>query len=113
MKQSFFKSSVVLVLVTMLLANSSFALEILIHDSHGHESHGEMVVTETHGAEPVAMEDMSGDDCVCDEICCLSSVNFGNSGALAQALYATDHKTHRVDHYQSVFLDPYLEPPTT
>lgn len=100
-------------LVTLLLANSSFALEILAHDSHDHNSHnGGMVMADMQGdTEP--MEEQTSENCFCDEICCLSSINLAGTESKVQAVESTNIKVGRIDHYQSIFLDPYLEPPTT
>ena len=111
-------------LIVLLLVNSSFALEILTHGSHQHDA-AQIGQHETHSipamavmgqtAEQPASYDsvnVSADDCLCDDICCVSSVGFGLgvSGnpipSLGQSLPGNPN------FYSSVSLDLLLPPPT-
>ncbi len=106
-------------LILLMLANSSFAFELLTHDGHAHDE----AVAELHGVGDAAMANHHGvqsqledslamdDDCVCDEICCESSVEF-TSVLLATVLHdllVVDPDRHNL--YQSVSLELLLPPP--
>ena len=111
-------------LIALLLSNSTFALEILTHGSHQHdtaemgqhEMHSQSAMAEMgqHGEHSTGSAglELSLDDCLCDDICCVSSVGFG--------LGVNDDSTPLLDRslvgnpnfYRSVSLDLLLPPPT-
>ncbi|MDA1369757.1 MAG: hypothetical protein O2971_03215 [Proteobacteria bacterium] len=105
-------------LIMLLLTNSSMALEFITHDGHqhaassGYESHS----MASHDASTMdstnpAME--QGDkDCLCDDICCVSSVGFGSISSQRQSLPNQSLSSRFSNHYQSIALDLLLPPPT-
>ena len=120
-----FKNLIAL-MVMLMLANSSLALEIVTHDGHGHEQTESMIdmpVIDMHSAhEAVLSSDHVNsdktsfghvdDDCICDEICCVSSVDFGSglkAGSFPDNAFAYQRPSN---HYASVSLDLVLQPPT-
>ncbi len=105
-------SSVALLLIALLLANSSYALEIIAHDSHAHDPVGHAMEMDMTAGETMTTDTAGSDDCLCDEICCLSSMNLTAADTGSQSLVSVSCKAGRPDLYQSVFLDPYTEPPT-
>ncbi|MEX0963522.1 MAG: hypothetical protein WDZ52_05710 [Pseudohongiellaceae bacterium] len=107
-------------LVMLLLSNSSLALEILTHDGHQH--------AEPHKAQHAmhAMHDMSeaqtdlpaldnlehAEDCICDDICCVSSIGFGLSVNGDQFLPFVENRIASSNFYRSIAIDILLPPPT-
>ena len=120
-------SSLCALLVLLLIANSSQALEVLAHGSHGHDSvsHESLItmdiaqdLTENcdscdhHASHPQNNTQPEHDDCFCDELCSLSSLGFG-SALLNGPMPASASVNGRLpDYYQSISLDLLLPPPT-
>ncbi len=106
-------------LVMLLLVNSSYALELLTHQGHGHsalsDSYGEMTEYHSHQHDMVEADSASGDaaqDCFCDEICCVSFADFGNAVGSAAMHAFRNSAVSAPDNYQSIYLDLFLPPPT-
>ena len=112
-------------LTLLLLSNNSLALEILTHDSHQHlavaNAHGghEMPSPETEIERSANVQNASYDqyqhdekDCVCDEICCLSSVDISAYLRNNQSILEGSHKSVLPCHYRSIILNLSLPPPT-
>ena len=109
-------------LIMLLLTNSSMALESITHEGHehaassGNESHSMASHDASHAASTMdstnpAME--QGDkDCLCDDICCVSSVGFGSISSQRQSLPNQSSSSRFSNHYQSIALDLLLPPPT-
>lgn len=123
MKRSFLNRRLIMTLMLVMLVDGSFALELLTHApapaavataDHAH-MHG-MAYDMNHQADQAAPQsEISAhvEDCVCDEICCVSSVNLlaSNSGLIQNQ---TDDPSGWLPAlYQSVFLDMVLPPPTS
>ena len=114
-----------LFLTLLLFSNNSFALEILTHDSHqhlavanAHDGH-EMPSPEMEIERPTNGQNASYDqyqhdekDCVCDEICCLSSVDISAYLLNNQSILEGSHKSVLPCHYRSIILNLSLPPPT-
>ncbi len=115
-----------LLLVLVLLTSSSQALEILVHDLHGHGEY-QFVVPDPHdvssgphaisghgsdsadsGVEPAAG---GHNDCLCSEICCLSTVVFSLTGGSYPHPVVESFTSRLSGKYQSVLLDLLLPPP--
>lgn len=110
----------------LLLANSSFALEVITHDGHGHsESVAELEMSEmdshvnheidsqfNHTGHDQATVGQADDDCICDEICCVSSTDFGSAVTAGQHPDFNSTYQKLSDLYASVSLDLLLQPPT-
>ena len=114
-----------LFLALVLLSNSSLALEILTHDSHQH-----LEVANAHDGHEMRSSEMemqlytSGQNtsyhqyqhdeegCVCDEICCLSSVDISTYLLNNQSILEGSHKSVLPCHYRSIILNLSLPPPT-
>lgn len=112
-----------MLLILLLVANSSQALETLTHDSHGHENAAAMGVAidssagmTSHGHHPdqAATDNPQAqdDECFCDEICCVSSVGFGAPITAGTSPQTSALNERLLNHYQSVSLDLLLPPPT-
>ena len=112
-------------LTLLLLSNNSLALEILTHDSHqhlavanahdGHEMPSPETEIEQHANGQNASYDQyqhDEEDCVCDEICCLSSVDISAYLLNNQSILEESHKSVLPCHYQSIILNLSLPPPT-
>ena len=119
-------------LVLLLISNSSLALEILTHDGHNHgqavseyqpamdphsHHHDALAVGDhqhgslQHGGHPGTAADNGEDDCICDEICCLTTADFGigASGDHFPEAVAADRRPSA--RYTSISLDLLLPPP--
>ncbi|MED5530555.1 MAG: hypothetical protein VYA99_09390 [Pseudomonadota bacterium] len=114
-----------LFLALVLLSNSSLALEILTHDSHQH-----LEVANAHDGHEMRSSEMemqlytSGQNtsyhqyqhdeegCVCDEICCLSSVDIGTYSLENQRISKEPDHSAVSCHYRSIIPDLFLPPPT-
>jgi len=107
-------------LVILIVANSSQALGIVTHDSHGHGqvvagldngSGHENGISNSHHLDQSEALDSLGEDCVCAEICCVSTSIF--SVIIGSEPHpAISHFTGRLpDFYTSVSLDLLLPPP--
>jgi hypothetical protein len=119
--QSFRSLKKLCALMTLLLiANSSQALEIITHDSHAHESAVTMELNDhtpapdNHhpGAHYADNSEAQDEECICDEICCVSSVGFGSVVAAGLSPETDSFNEKLFNHYQSVSLDQFLPPPT-
>ena len=121
-----------------MLSNSSLALEIITHDGHQHD--GESAAVEMHDSFDVSAHnfvahdftahnspahggisdsmsvmptmDHGAEDCVCDDICCVSSIEFASAGNLTIHPFMADSDLYRINHYQSIALELLLPPPT-
>lgn len=112
--------------ILLMLSNSTLALETVIHDNH---VHGEVVSaheldsaqngptetqvlhqTETSLDQPLHVH--AGEDCICDDVCCASTVGFSISAAATQLPDSNDNALLRISRYQSVSLDLLLQPPS-
>jgi len=105
-----------------MLSNSSLALEIITHDGHQHGAESSAVEMH-HATVPGAMPDMfktssampamdhSDEDCICDEICCVSSILIASGGSEAIHPSMADSDLDRDDFYQSIALNLLLHPP--
>lgn len=111
-------------LIVLLLSNSSLALEILTHGSHQHgstemaqhEMHSQSAMGEMgHQGEQSASSssvEPSIEDCLCDDICCVSSAGFG-PGVNEDHIPLLDRGLLGYPNfYSSVSLDLLLPPPT-
>ncbi len=100
-------------LILLLLSNSSLALENLTHSAHqhddSHEMHGMSADVEIISASTSAN---SSDDCMCDDVCCLSSVGFALATDNKQILRDDSGSGTEIILYQSISLDLLLPPPT-
>mgnify|MGYP000079352192 CR=1 FL=1 len=107
-------------LILLLLFNSSLALEVLIHDSHQHAAveADQQGVHGMHGSadvvEPAEAADGAHDaeDCLCDDICCLSSIDFGLALNGHDLPLDGDSPVTNPNFYRSISLDLFLPPPT-
>ncbi|MEQ8954940.1 MAG: hypothetical protein RL120_12480 [Gammaproteobacteria bacterium] len=110
-------------LILLLLVDSSFALDVLVHGpveinannlvtmSHqDHQSH--------HGNHQSAMDEGmatefndADQDCFCDEICCAGSLNIFQSGAICTAVGNYQNRILLRHLYQSINLDSISRPP--
>lgn len=107
-------------LVLLLLSNSSLALEILTHEGHQHAAPA--VEHDPHAMHTVSVDatesqamptaEHGGEDCICDEICCVSSIGFGLSADEARQPPAADSSDLNPNFYNSVSIDLLLPPPT-
>lgn len=111
-----------MLLLLLLVANSSLALEIVTHDRHGH---GQIILSDVsdvyevgsvHGHHPgqaTGTESGTQDDqCFCDELCCFSPVGFVAPLAAGVNPHAISHSETLPAHYKSISLDLLLPPPT-
>lgn len=82
------------------------------HSSLGHSMHaaGSMVDIDTGAINQGAETD--SDDCACDELCCVSSLNVLDSSTAANALPADLNSLFTRPAYQSVTLSLPVPPPT-
>ena len=112
-------------LALLLLSNSSLALEILTHDSHqhsevanAHDGHempsSEMEIERYANGQNTSYDQYQHDeeDCVCDEICCSSSVDISAYLLNNQCVLEGSDKSVLPCHYRSIILDLFLPPPT-
>jgi uncharacterized protein involved in copper resistance len=110
-----------LALILLLLASSSMALESAVHGAHAHEKsmpvhemtgdgqHGDM-----SGMDHSMHESLSADqneDCLCDELCCLSSFDLGSFSLPPHTPRHDENAALLSDLYQSIALDLVLPPP--
>jgi hypothetical protein len=115
--------------ILLMLSNSTLALEAIIHDNH---VHGEVVsaqdldfarngptetqvLHQTHQTESSMDQSQqvhAGEDCICDDICCASTVGFSISDAATALPGPNDNALVRTNLYQSVSLDLLLQPPS-
>lgn len=105
-----------------MLSNSSLALEIITHDGHQHgaessavetldaSSHTEMDASLAMSAMPTI--EHGSEDCVCDDICCGSSIAFVSSDSAVIYPRIAESDLDRDDLYQSIALSLLLHPPT-
>lgn len=122
------------VLILLMLAVSSQAGEILVHDGHGHandhgaevqsahSAHGEKTPYRGHDhdavAAPVNEEGVHeagvapDEPCFCKDLCCMTTVEFGEVQSVFGRTPFTAPQVLAVNHYQSVSLDPKRPPPT-
>ena len=108
-------------LVLLLLANSSLALEVLTHDAHQHADSysGELAGHAMHGmpeADQLSSTNQASaqgrDDCICDDICCLTSIDLGLATLDEQFVSEGESQAINPNFYLSVSLDLFLPPPT-
>ncbi|MCG8414901.1 MAG: hypothetical protein MI746_11845 [Pseudomonadales bacterium] len=120
-------SKLALMLATLLLLNSSYALELVTHQGHGHgnalDEHMEMFEEGSshhphqHGTHVDILDAQASiadaeKDCFCDEICCVSSTDFGNAVGAADVHPLSNSGIAAPDNYQSIYLELFLPPPT-
>jgi len=107
-----------IILSVLLLSNSSLALEILTHDAHQHggaisqqhemhDVHG-MDSEMSHASEAVH----GSDDCICDDICCVSSIDFGLGNGEHEPPAANAGLSLAPNFYRSIAIELLLPPPT-
>ena len=98
----------------LLLSNSSLALEIATHDNHQHGEHQQM--HDMSEVLPIGLDFLESshntDDCLCDDICCVSSVGFSTVVYTCVQFGLFDKNADSCNLYQSVNLDLLLPPPT-
>ncbi|PCJ24877.1 MAG: hypothetical protein COA96_08570 [SAR86 cluster bacterium] len=109
-------------LVFLLFSNSALALEFVAHDTHGAN-----VVHETHSSQDQSMSmpldqldstlnvvsiDQLDEECVCEDICCVSTVEFGADTGSESIPDFDGNASRQMNFYQSVALDLILPPPT-
>lgn len=93
------------------------------HGSHNHahnnaHNHAHSMDDNTPDTTLPAMTDAQaaavshGEDCVCDDICCVSSVQFATASSMVAELLIHFEKPLAKNHYQSISLDLVLPPPT-
>jgi|TARA_B100000959_G_scaffold38544_1_gene37589 hypothetical protein len=109
-------------LVILLLGNSSLALETITHQGHQHATtmeHATYDIDSHDSVQPLVVPlpftsvMIDGDeDCVCDDICCVSSVQFVAAVTRDKHPGPVDSGLHRIDLYQSIKLDLAVPPPT-
>lgn len=107
-------------LILLLLSNSSLALEVLTHDSHQHaappmephEMHAMHEMSEPQTPADTAGGAHGGEDCICDDICCFSSIDFGLALNGAHVPLDGDGLVTNPNFYRSISLDLFLPPPT-
>ncbi len=110
-----------LALIFLLLASSSMALESAVHDTHDHDKsmavhamsadgqHGDMAGMDHSMHESLSAE--QHEDCLCDELCCLSSFDLGSFTLSSPAPQHDENAAPFSDLYQSIALDLVLPPP--
>lgn len=119
-------------LLLLMLGNSSYALEIVTHASHSHAANGSPALqdmsshagtsTMHHGnananVNEHALHDEvspphSDEDCICDDVCCISSVNV-TSALIGTSEDLSPTREQRINNlYQSIAIDLLLPPPT-
>ncbi len=110
-------------LIMLMLSNSSLALEIITHDGHLHDTEASAVAAHEVAAH-IGMPDTSqtlaampamdhaDETCVCDDICCISLIEFVSASSDAIHLRMADSNLVRHDFYQSIALNTLLHPPT-
>ena len=135
------RRSVGLILILLMLSNNSLALEIFTHDGHQHDTESAAVAMlgtlhslhslhspdtfdtsniKAHGWIIDSLESMStmpamdhGDeDCVCDDICCASAIEFGSADSNNLHPGIADSDPDLDNLYQSISLELLLPPPT-
>ena len=110
-------------LIMLVLSNSSLALEVNTHNGHQHNLESNAVAMHDATAAtgmpdrsqtPSAMPAMDHADetCVCDEICCVSLIEFASTESDAIHPGIADTNLDRDDLYQSIALNLLLHPPT-
>lgn len=103
-------------LILLLLSNSSMALENAIHQSHEHidtlTAAMSMLGAETqlHSGSMDSLQSVAV-DCLCDDICCVSSPQFVSAPASAIDPGIGNDDFNADDLYQSIALDLLLPPP--
>lgn len=106
-----------------MLSNSSLALENIIHDSHQHDAESSAVemhdatkstgVTDTlKTSSAMSAADHADEYCVCDELCCVSSIEIASAGSDTIHPGLADSNLDRDNLYQSIALNLLLHPPT-
>ena len=109
-------------LVILLLGNSSMALETITHQGHQYATTMEHAMYDLDSHDSVqplvvllpftsVMID-SDEDCVCDDICCVSSVQFVAVVTRDKHPGPGDSGLDRINLYQSIKLDLAVPPPT-
>jgi hypothetical protein len=107
-------------LIVLLLSNSSLALEVLTHDSHQHtdpqmsqhEMHSGHDMSDAQSpASKVSNMGHGAEDCVCDDICCVSSVDFGLTVSDNHPPFVGSDLIPNSNFYSSVSLDLFVPPP--
>jgi len=113
---------IVSLLVFLLLGNNSLALEVMVHDAH---IHGALLSVDENPMLDVLhdrniassstdiFESSVGEDCICDEICCLGTIDVTLPDVEKTPPFSVEKSTFRKNYYQSISLDLLLPPPTT
>ena len=103
-------------LIMLLLSNSSLALESLSHSAHqaadSHEVHSMHVMSVELEPSAASMSLDASDECICDLVCCPSSIDFGFITPEEQHSGDVSNSFARLALYQSISLDLLLPPPT-
>jgi len=101
-----------------MLSNSSLALEILVHDNHQHGEEMQMhAMSHEHGDMHSFSIDQnmdtnhSNEDCLCDDICCVSSAENSSIEMSVDTFNLKDDSQKLRNLYQSIELDLLLPPP--
>lgn len=109
------------ILILLVIANSSQALETITHDGHAHDRTVVIELSDHASLHDPHHQDVERSDhsmaqdeeCVCDEICCASTVDFGSLNTAGASPETDSFRGNLVDNYQSVLLDLFLPPPTS
>lgn len=107
-------------LILLLFSNSTLALEVLTHDSHQHASvqaeqhtlHGMHAVSDYSQQAEFAGSAHDTEDCICDDICCVSTIDFGLALNGHQLPLDGGGLVINPNFYRSISLDLFLPPPT-
>ena len=103
-------------LILLLLSNSSLALESLSHNTHqyadSHEMHSMHDSSAGMELRAPSLSQESSEDCVCDAVCCPSSIDFGFETSEEQYPGDDSNSLVKLTFYQSISLDLLLPPPT-
>ena len=109
-------------LIVLMLMNSSYALEILSHDSHRHDMPvSEAMKVEHHVAGHNGQQVLDhgqnyandrDTDCLCDDVCCLASAQLMSEPLFLPDPLSESEFQSPSNFYQSVALELNLPPPT-
>lgn len=116
-----------LLVLLLLISSNGLALESLGHNHRlNHDGHNSPVTDvmpnansssmHSHGATIEQPGDIQSSDehqdCICDEVCCVTSVNFSHINDQDAVIPNSNYTRLLLPLYQSVSLDLLLPPPT-
>lgn len=112
------RSRTAVLLILLMLSNSSLALEVLIHENHQHgevQALSEMeAMDHDHGNHQIPEDlNQAEENCLCDDICCVSSAENSAFPYSSDDLTLEDNQHKLRNLYQSIKLDLLLPPPTS